>query len=658
MFKNMKMGPKIISALAVMIIISLAIGVCGIMNIKKIDNADTILYEQVTVPIAALGDLGREIQTLQVDLRDMLIKTDPSERLKMQDQVKGDLESIKKTEDDYAKTNLDEQDKKNWQTYLDARNLAVSETNQCIDLAKADKKAEALTLLLGDLDKKYTAVEDTLNNVTKYNVDSGKKTMEDNQATTSRATNTMISIIILGALLAGVLGTILMKNVVNIIKSILNETQHLTEACLEGKLDTRGDPEKINFEFQGIVQGVNNILDALIKPLNVTAEYVDRISKGDIPDKITDNYNGDFNTIKNNLNMLIQAMNDVAETAEKIANGDLTIKVLKRSEQDKLMISLQDMVDKLSNVVQDVKNAADNVAAGSEQMSSTAEEMSQGASEQASAAEEASSSMEQMASNIRQNADNAQQTEKIAVKSAEDAREGGKAVLETVLAMKTIAEKIDIVEEIARQTDLLALNAAIEAARAGEHGKGFAVVAAAVRRLAERSAEAAGEISKLSVSSVDVAEKAGKLLSQIVPDIQKTSQLVQEITAASNEQNTGANQINSAIQQLNQVVQQNASAAEEMSSTSEELSSQAVQLQGSISFFKIDKQGANKASAIARTAKIGHMSPNPQVGKVHHEIPPVIKGRNNGEAKKTGAIINLHDGESKGDEADKDFESY
>jgi methyl-accepting chemotaxis protein len=215
--------------------------------------------------------------------------------------------------------------------------------------------------------------------------------------------------------------------------------------------------------------------------------------------------------------------------------------------------------------------------------------LNQGATEQAASAEEASSSIEEMVANIRQNADNAMQTEKIAIQSSEKGSEGGTAVQATVAAMQEIAGKIQIVEEIARQTNLLALNAAIEAARAGEHGKGFAVVAAEVRKLAERSQQAAGEISELSSNSVDIAEQAGNMLEIIVPDIQRTAELVQEISAASKEQDAGAEQINQSIQQLDQVIQKNAAATEEMASTSEELSAQAEHLQQMVAVFKLDE---------------------------------------------------------------------
>jgi len=328
-------------------------------------------------------------------------------------------------------------------------------------------------------------------------------------------------------------------------------------------------------------------------------------------------------------------LNSAVAVSNRLAGGDLTVAVVitGNDEVGQLLSAMKNMVETMKGVVADVRTAADNVASGSQQFSAGSEQMSQGTTEQAASAEEVSSSVEEMNVTIRQNADNARQTEKIALKSAEDALESGKAVSESVSAMKEIASRISIIEEIARQTNLLALNAAIEAARAGEHGKGFAVVASEVRKLAERSQTAAGEISRLSVSSVEVAEHAGSMLAKLVPDIQKTSQLVQEISASSKEQAGGADQINSAIQQLNQVIQQNAGAAEEMASTAEELSSQAEQLQSTISFFKVDGNGhgaratAGKHAAQVHTPLVAHPLP-----KTKTALPAIAPPSNHAES--------------------------
>ena len=349
---------------------------------------------------------------------------------------------------------------------------------------------------------------------------------------------------------------------------------------------------------------------------------------------------------------ITRPLQEVIVVMSRLAQGDLDVDIAVKSTDEigQLLLSMRGMVEKLREVVVNVKAAADHVASGSQQLSSGSQQMSQGTTEQAASAEEASSSIEEMNATIKQNADNAMQTEKIALKSAADAGESGSAVAEAVKAMKDIASKISIIEEIARQTNLLALNAAIEAARAGEHGKGFAVVASEVRKLAERSQSAAGEISQLSSSSVQIAEQAGQMLAKLVPDIQKTAELVQEITASSKEQSGGADQINGAIQQLNQVVQQNAGAAEEMASTAEELASQADQLQATISFFRVDGNGSGRAALAGTIQRAVKPAYRPQIVHMAPKAGPAAKG---------GIHLDLsHAARAKGDSRDSEFEKF
>ena len=407
---------------------------------------------------------------------------------------------------------------------------------------------------------------------------------EAQQAAFDTTTNFILIGLVTNALLAVGIAYVLTKTIAQPIKKVVVNLGRLANPFTTDRRDEIG-------KMEGSVLAVESAFRDL-------STVVTAVSTGNLTRSVEKKYGGLSESVGDALKTMTTNLMSTAAVADAIADGDLTVQAKPLSEHDTLGIALERMLEKLRQIVSDALSASSNVAAASQELAASAEQLSQGATEQASAAEEASSSMEEMASNVKQNADNASQTEKIARQSALDAEASGTAVARAVQAMETIAQKITIVQEIARQTDLLALNAAVEAARAGEHGRGFAVVASEVRKLAERSQTAAQEIGALSIDTVKSAQEAGGMLARLVPDIKRTAELVEEITAACREQDIGSAQINQAIQQLDKVTQQNASASEQVSATSEELTTQADQLQSTIAYFQIDSAPARATAPI------------------------------------------------------------
>ena len=540
---------KLAGAFAAVLAISLILGVVGVMKMSAVNDQSTVITENWMPSIDAIHSINTATSDLRAQQYAHITSTDPARMAEVEKDIAATLDTIKSERTKYEAliSSDDERALYNqfagkFENYLrdGERMLTFSRVNQNEAAAEAMRASKPL----------YDDLSADLLKLVNLNVDGGKAASVEGDKVFAEARTMFIALVVAG-LVIGVVAALWISRTVTLG---LRKVSTAIEAVAIGDLD------------QDIKVTTNDEIKDLV----------------DTVDRMTAN------------------LRATAAMADEIAQGDLTVQPKPLSDKDTLGLSLQSMVERLRGVVADALSAADNVSSGSQELSATSEQMSQGATEQAAAAEQASASMEEMAANIKQNADNAAQTEKISRQSAKDAELSGEAVTRAVDAMRTIADKIGIVQEIARQTDLLALNAAVEAARAGEHGKGFAVVASEVRKLAERSQTAAAEISAVSGDTVKAAQEAGDMLQRLVPDIRKTAELVSEISAACREQDVGANQINEAIQQLDKVTQQNAGASEEMSATSEELAAQAEELQASIAFFRTDSAGGRSGRAPAR----------------------------------------------------------
>ena len=643
--KNWKIGTRITVGFGAMIALSLTLGIFAAILVGAIQRSSVAVTGSAMPGLYLMSQIQDGVQKNFSALLSLLPVKDRQTAGQMEADVVNSRAHNTSTMADYEKTIMTDKGREMFAGMKAARAGYSTAFEAILQLKRAGKDQEAAAAVDSQLrpaHDKYVEATSALMAYRKASGDEKGKAIDE----TVGAARLGVEI---GLALAVALGTVIAWTIVRSITRPLHTAGTLIDRVSKGDLSCDAEADSKD-EFGQMIAAMNRMVENLRGAANVAGE----ISEGNLscePKALSDK-----DVLGQALIGMVQNLRTAAQIAAAIAEGDLTVEAAPRSERDALGQALKKMLGNLRKTVAEVATAAANVTTGSDEMSSTAQQLSQGATEQAASAQESTSSMEEMTSSVQQNADNARQTDKIASKAAEDARASGDAVVRTVSAMKEVAEKIGIIEEIARKTDLLALNAAVEAARAGEHGRGFAVVASEVRKLAERSQTAAGEISRLTVGGVQTAETAGQLLAKLVPDIQKTAELVREIAAASAEQSTGADQVNKAIQQLDQVIQQNAAASEEMASTAEELSSQAEGLQSTIDFFKTGESAQVRRPPERKGAPATSSRWKGSVPSPHSHAAGLAKMHN--AVTSGGLTIDLDSNKGGADARDREFEPF